>query len=250
MRDGHCHFDRASLTAALDGSLRRLQTDYLDLYQLHWPDRNVNYFGMRDYPWRDDAPGSVEIAETLEVLQSFVTAGKVRAIGLSNETPWGLSRFLTLAEQQGLPRVVSIQNAYSLLNRSFEVALAEFSHREQVGLLAYSPLAFGRLSGKYEDGARPDGARLTMFERFARYNSPQSVAAATEYVALARRQGLSPAQMALAFVNSRPFVTSNIIGATSLAQLNENLDSAALTLDAATLEMIETIHRCIPTPAP
>ncbi|MCQ4142949.1 NADP(H)-dependent aldo-keto reductase [Vogesella sp. AC12] len=250
IRDGKVHFDRANLTQALHDSLRRLQTDHVDLYQLHWPDRSTNYFGQLGYPWQDDAPGSVAIEETLRVLQDFVAAGKVRAIGVSNETPWGLAQFLALAERHDLPRVASIQNPYSLLNRSYEVGLAEFSHREQVGLLAYSPLAFGVLSGKYLDGAQPQGARLTLFDRFTRYTNPQAEAATARYVALARERGLSPAQLALAYVNSRPFVTSNIIGATTLAQLEENIASAELTLDAATLAAIDAIHQAIPNPAP
>jgi len=192
----------------------------------------------------------VAIEETLRVLQDFVAAGKVRAIGLSNETPWGVAQLLALAERYDLPRVASIQNPYSLLNRSFEVGLAEFSHREQVGLLAYSPLAFGVLSGKYLHGQRPDGARLTLFDRFTRYTNPQAEAATERYVALAEARGLSPAQMALAFVNSRPFVTSNIIGATTLPQLQENLASLSLTLDADTLAAIDAIHHGQPNPAP
>ncbi|WP_174875667.1 NADP(H)-dependent aldo-keto reductase [Vogesella oryzae] len=250
IRDGKVHFDRANLTQALDDSLRRLQTDYVDLYQLHWPDRSVNIFGQALYPWQDDPAGSVPIEETLRVLQDFVAAGKVRAIGVSNETPWGLAQFLALAERHDLPRVHSIQNAYSLLNRSFESGLSEFSHREQVGLLAYSPLAFGVLSGKYLGGVQPQGARLTLFDRFTRYTNPQAAAATERYVALARERGLSPAQMALAWVNSRPFVTSNIIGATTLAQLEENIASANVTLDADTLAAIEAIQRAIPNPAP
>jgi aryl-alcohol dehydrogenase-like predicted oxidoreductase len=250
IRNGHPHFDRKNLEQALNDSLERLQTDYLDLYQLHWPDRNANYFGQLGYPWQGDAEGSAPIEETLAVLKDFVDAGKVRTIGLSNETPWGVAQFLHKAEQLGLPRVVSIQNPYSLLNRIYEIALAEFTHREGVGLLAYSPLAFGVLSGKYMNGARPSGARLTMFDRFTRYNNPQVDHATAEYVALARRHGLSPAQMALAFVNTRPFVTSNIIGATTLAQLEENLASIHVQLDAAVLAEIEAIHMRIPNPAP
>ncbi|WP_028534133.1 NADP(H)-dependent aldo-keto reductase [Paludibacterium yongneupense] len=250
IRDGQPHFDRKNLTSALDDSLRRLRTDYVDLYQLHWPDRNANYFGQLGYAWSDDAPGSTPIEETLRVLQDFVAAGKVRTIGLSNETPWGVARFLNAAATLGLPRAVSIQNPYSLLNRIYEIALAEFSHREGVGLLAYSPLAFGTLSGKYLDDARPSGARLTLFDRFTRYSNPQVATACRDYVALAREHGMSPAQMALAYVNSRPFVTSNIIGATSIAQLEENLGSLQLRLDDTVLATIEAIHQRQPNPAP
>ncbi|MCW3479343.1 NADP(H)-dependent aldo-keto reductase [Neisseriaceae bacterium JH1-16] len=250
IRGGRNHFDKASLAEALDGSLQRLGTDYVDLYQLHWPDRRTNFFGQLGYRWDDAPDDSVPIVETLAALKDFIDAGKIRYIGLSNETPWGLSRFLAAAERLGLPRVVSIQNPYSLLNRSFEVGLAEFSQREQVGLLAYSPLGMGVLSGKYLNGARPDGARLTLFDRFIRYSNPQAQAATAEYVALAQHHGLSPVQLALAYVNSRPFVTANIVGATSVAQLQENLDSIQLTLSDEILAQIEAIHARWPNPAP
>ena len=249
IRGGHNHFDRANLLAAVEGSLRRLRTDYLDLYQLHWPDRRSNFFGQLGYQHDADASGT-PIEDPLEVLAELVQSGKVRHTGLSNETRWGVQRFLHLAETRGWPRVVSIQNPYNLLNRSFEVGLAEIAIREQVGLLAYSPLAFGVLSGKYENGARPANARLSLFERFQRYNNPQARRAASAYVALAREHGVDPAQLALAFVTSRPFVTSNIIGATSLAQLDSNLASLALTPSAELLAGIERIHTEQPNPAP
>jgi aryl-alcohol dehydrogenase-like predicted oxidoreductase len=193
---------------------------------------------------------TVPIEETLTVLSEFVKAGKIRTIGLSNETAWGVAQFLRAAEQHGLERIVTIQNPYNLLNRSFEVNLAEFAHREQVGLLAYSPLAFGMLSGKYLDGARPAGGRLTLFERFVRYTNPQAENATAQYVALARQHGLDPAQMALAYVNSRRFLTSNIIGATTLEQLRSNIDSAQVQLSDEVLAGIEAIHRKQPNPAP
>ncbi|HTH61801.1 MAG TPA: NADP(H)-dependent aldo-keto reductase [Paraburkholderia sp.] len=242
-------FDRKNLTEALDGSLARLQTDYVDLYQLHWPDRSTMTFGRNMYPWVDDAY-TVPIEETLDVLAGFVKAGKVRHIGVSNETPWGVAQFLRAAEKLGLPRIVSIQNPYSLLNRTFESGLSEFSHHEGIGLLAYSPLAFGWLSGKYEGGARPEGARITKFERFARYSKPQSVAATSRYVALAKEHGLTPVQFALAFVNSRPFLTSNLIGATSMAQLKENIGSIDMKLSADVLAQIDALHELQPNPAP
>lgn len=242
-------FDRKNLTEALDGSLKRLQTDYVDLYQLHWPDRSTMTFGRHAYPWIDDAY-TVPIEETLAVLADFVKAGKVRHIGVSNETPWGVAQFLRAAEKLGLPRIVSIQNPYSLLNRTFESGLSEFSHHDGVGLLAYSPLAFGWLSGKYEGGARPEGARITKFERFQRYSKPQAVAATSRYVALARELGLSPAQFALAFVNSRPFVTSNLIGATSMAQLKENIASVGVRLSPEVLAQVDALHEAQPNPAP
>lgn len=242
-------FDRANLQEAVDGSLKRLQTDYIDLYQLHWPDRSTMTFGRSNYPWVDDAY-SVPIEETLTALAELVKTGKIRHIGVSNETPWGVSKFLAAAEKLNLPKIVSIQNPYSLVNRTFEAGLSEFTHRDGVGLLAYSPLAFGWLSGKYENGARPAGARITLFERFARYSKPHSVAAISAYVALAKQHGLSPAKMALAFINGRNFTTSNLIGATSLEQLKENIDSADLTLTDDILTQIDAIHEKQPNPAP
>ncbi|WP_322007849.1 NADP(H)-dependent aldo-keto reductase [Paraburkholderia tropica] len=242
-------FDRKNLTEALDGSLKRLQTDYVDLYQLHWPDRSTMTFGRSNYPWIDDAY-TVPIEETLAVLADFVKAGKVRHIGVSNETPWGVAQFLRAAEKHGLPRIVSIQNPYSLVNRTFELGLSEFTHHEGIGLLAYSPLAFGWLSGKYEGGVRPEGARITKFERFQRYSKPQAIAATSRYVGLAKEHGLSPAQFALSFVNSRPFVTSNLIGATSMAQLKENIASVDVKLSADVLARIDALHELQPNPAP
>ncbi|RKT43799.1 NADP(H)-dependent aldo-keto reductase [Thiocapsa rosea] len=249
VRGGKARLDRTNIVTALDGSLKRLQTDWIDLYQLHWPDRETNYFGKLGYSPEEDAH-SVPLLETLEVLADLVQAGKIRQIGVSNETPWGLMRFLALAQEHVLPRMVSIQNPYSLLNRTFEVGLAEVAIREDCGLLAYSPLGFGVLSGKYLDGARPAGARVTLFERFSRYSNPEAERATAEYVALARRHGLDPAQMALAWVTSRPFVTSNIIGATTPEQLETNLASADLTLPDEVIAQIEAIHTRQPNPAP
>ncbi|QLF94844.1 NADP(H)-dependent aldo-keto reductase [Pseudomonas sp. ABC1] len=249
IRDGNPRLDRANITAALDASLQRLNTDYLDLYQLHWPDRKTNFFGELGFKYDPD-DRFVAIEDTLEVLDDLVKAGKIRHIGLSNETPWGVQRFLQLAESRGWPRVVSIQNPYNLLNRSFEVGLAEIALREQVGLLAYSPLAFGVLSGKYLDGARPANGRLTLFERFQRYSNPQVERIVPRYVELARQHAIDPAQLALAFVTSRPFVTSNIIGATSLEQLSSNLASIDVTLDEALLAELEALHQSQPNPAP
>ncbi|MDX1655327.1 MAG: NADP(H)-dependent aldo-keto reductase, partial [Candidatus Competibacteraceae bacterium] len=222
VREGTVCLDRRNITQAVEASLKRLQTDYIDLYQVHWPDRQTNFFGRLGYVHREQ--DFVPIAETLEVLGDLVKAGKVRHIGLSNETPWGVMEYLRIAEDQGLPRVVTIQNPYSLLNRTFEVGLAEIAHREGVELLAYSPLAFGVLSGKYLEG-NPPGARLTLFDRFTRYSNPQALAATRAYVALARDHGLDPARMALAYVNSRSFLTANIIGATTMEQLEADIDS-------------------------
>ncbi|WP_423821558.1 NADP(H)-dependent aldo-keto reductase [Salinisphaera sp. SPP-AMP-43] len=234
---------------AIDASLTRLQTDHIDLYQLHWPDRATNTFGKRGYV-HDPDDNPVPIEDTLGELARLVDEGKIGHVGLSNETPWGLMQFLRAAERESLPRVASIQNPYSLLNRTFEIGLAECAIREQVGLLAYSPLAFGVLSGKYLDGARPEGARLTRWERFARYNGDRAEEAAAAYVDIARRHGLDPAQMALAYVTSREFVTSNIIGATTMNQLASNIDSFELTLSAEVLEEIEAVHNDMPNPAP
>ncbi len=252
IREGRSHHDAKNLRAALLGSLDRLQTDYLDLYQLHWPDRSTNFFGLRDYPWVEDEE-SVAIEETLAALADLVKEGLIRHIGVSNETPWGVGQFLKAAERLGLPRIVSIQNPYSLLNRLYEVGLAEYSHREGVGLLAYSPIAFGVLSGKYLDGAQPVGARLSEgspYGRFARYASAEAQRAVRAYVELARSRDLSPAQLALAFVASRPFVTSALSGATSLTQLQENLGSLALPLDDELLAALGAIHARLPNPAP
>ena len=248
IRDGNLKHNRQHIVAALEGSLERLQTDYIDLYQLHWPDRETNFFGKLGYVHNDKTFTPLE--ETLEVLNEQVQAGKIRHIGLSNETPWGTMRFLQLAEERGWPRAVTIQNPYNLLNRSFEVGLAEIAIREQCGLLAYSPLAFGMLTGKYANGARPEHARLTLFSRFTRYNNPETMRATEQYVQLAKQHGLDPAQMALAYVTSRPFVTSNIIGATSLEQLQSNLDSTNLTLSEEVVAGIEAIHKIQPNPAP
>lgn len=240
---------RDHIRRALDDSLRRLQTDYVDLYQVHWPDRNTNYFGRLGYvPGADDH--AVPIEETLGALADAVAAGKVRHVGVSNESPWGVAQYLRLAEARQWPRIASIQNPYSLLNRSFEVGLAEFAHREQVGLLAYSPLGFGVLSGKYLGGVRPAGARLTLFSRFQRYTSPQAEAATRAYVELARAHGLDPAQMALAYVAARPFVTSVLIGATTMSQLAPDIAAGALALPDAVIRGIDAIHRDHPFPSP
>ncbi|MGM0564723.1 MAG: NADP(H)-dependent aldo-keto reductase [Pseudomonadota bacterium] len=236
------------LERAVEDSLKRLQTDYIDLYQLHWPDRNTNFFGKLGY--KPSEADETPLEESLKALKSLVEAGKIRHIGLSNETPWGLARCLHLAEQLDLPRVVSVQNPYNLVNRSYEVGLAEFAHRDQVGLLAYSPLGFGALSGKYLDGQRPEGARMTRWTRFARYFTESGIEATRAYVELAREHGLSPTQMALAFVNSRPFTTSNLIGATTMEQLESNIDSVDLNLSEEVLEGIEAIHKRWSNPCP
>jgi aryl-alcohol dehydrogenase-like predicted oxidoreductase len=244
-------FKRDSLIEAVNGSLERLKTDYIDLYQLHWPERTTNYFGQRGYKhdisdfWQDN------IHQVLETLRDLIREGKIRYVGLSNETPWGTMRFLEESKvHKSLPRMITIQNPYSLLNRTFEVGLSEISIREKIGLLAYSPLGFGVLSGKYLGGKKPENARITLFPAYGRYNNEQAVKATQKYFDLARDHGLSLTQMALSFVTSRPFLTSNIIGATSMEQLKENIDSADLKLSEEVLKGIEAIHGEIPDPAP
>ena len=249
LRGGDNRLDRRNIMEAIDGSLQRLQTDYVDLYQVHWPGRATNFFGRLGYE-HTDQPDLSPIEETLEVLGDLVRAGKVRYIGVSNETPWGLHRFLQLAEQRGLPRPVSVQNPYSLLNRSFEVGLAEMAIREEVGLLAYSPLGFGVLTGKFLDGARPPEARVVKWTRFARYNGERAERATAAYVAIAREHGLDPAQMALAFVNRRRFVTSTLIGATTMEQLEANLASIDERLSEEVIRAIEATHLAYPNPCP
>ena len=241
VREGKTRFNRYHLETAVHDSLKRLKTDYIDLYQLHWPERNMNRFGQLGYvhqPETDPTP----IEETLTVLGDLVKQGKIRAIGLSNESAWGVMTFLQKAKELNLPRVASIQNAYSLLARQYEINLAEVSMRENCGLLAYSPLGFGVLTGKYLKGARPAGARNTLFDRYKRYLTPKAEAATEKYVLLAKKHGLTPVQLALAFVNSREFVTSNLIAATNLDQLKENMSSIDITLNSDILAGIETIH--------
>ncbi|BCL71062.1 aldo/keto reductase [Vibrio nigripulchritudo] len=241
--------DWRNIHQAVDDSLRRLKTDYIDLYQIHWPERQTNCFGQLNYPYPEEQHDT-PILETLEALADIVKQGKVRYIGLSNETPWGVMSYLRLAEKHGLPRAVSIQNPYNLLNRTFEVGLSEIAHHEGVELLAYSPLAFGVLSGKYLNDTRPDGARCTLFERFVRYFTPNGIKATEAYVNLAREHGLDPAQMALAFVNQRPFVASNIIGATTMDQLKSNIDSLDVNLSEELLNSLQEIGVQYSNPCP
>ncbi|MEE8388592.1 MAG: NADP(H)-dependent aldo-keto reductase [Acidiferrobacterales bacterium] len=249
IRGGTARLNKQDIETAVNDSLRRLQTDYIDLYQLHWPERNTNFFGKLGYV-HDKTENPVAIEETLRALADIVASGKVRHIGLSNETPWGIMQFLQLAQQVDLPRVVSVQNPYSLLNRSFEVGNAEIAHREQVGLLAYSPLGFGVLSGKYLNNAKPEGARLTLFTGYKRYTRSVATRATAAYIALAGEAGINPAQMALAYVHSRPFLTSTLIGATSLEQLKSDIESINIKLPGDVTERIEEIHRQYPNPAP
>lgn len=249
-RGGNNRLDRRNIDQAIDDSLRRLRTDYVDLYQLHWPDRPVPSFGARGLTQIADVPEVVPIEETLDALAGLVKAGKVRHIGVSNETSWGVSEYLRLARDKGLPRIASIQNAYNLLNRTFEIGLSEFALRDAVGLLAYSPLAGGNLTGKYLGGVVPPGSRRDVAEQFVRYDLPGQAVASPRYVAIAHAHGLDPAQMALAYVNSRAFVTANIIGATSMDQLKTDIASIDIVLPPEVLAAIEAVHREVPDPCP
>lgn len=252
IRDGKTKFVASEIESALDQSLTRLQTDYIDLYQLHWPQRPTNFFGKLGYgnteAMSDQTVTSLE--ETLIALSNEIKKGRIRYIGLSNETPWGTLKFLHLAEKLGLEKFVSVQNPYSLLNRTYEIGMSEIAHYEGIGLLAYSPLAFGYLTGKFRNGARPANARVTLFSRFSRYSNPESEWATEQYAQLAEKHGLTLTQLALAFIKQQFFVTSTIIGATNLDQLKENIDAFDVNLSEEVLKGIEDIHRQQPNPAP
>jgi len=243
-------FSSEATNEAVDLELKRLQTDYIDLYQLHWPERQTNTFGMRDYTHNPSDIWKDNFNEILHSLDQVIKAGKVRHIGLSNEKAWGMMRYLEESKTHDLPRMITIQNAYSLLNRVFEGDAAEISMRENIGLLAYSPMAFGVLSGKYIKNIAGDNARLKLFPRFARYSSEQSTEATNRYLQIAEEHNMSLAQMSLAFVTQQPFITSNIIGATNLEQLKENIDSINIALSEGILEQINAVHAIIPNPAP
>jgi aryl-alcohol dehydrogenase-like predicted oxidoreductase len=242
-------FSKDRIMEAIDGSFKRLQTDYIDVYQMHWPERKTNYFGtlgyhIHDSEWQDN------FEEAVATMDDLVKMGKIRHWGLSNETPWGVMRTCSIADKQKFPRPVSIQNPYNLLNRSFEVGLSEISIRENISLLAYSPMAFGLLSGKFHKGLDKPQDRINQFKNLARYNGAKSHEATSRYISIAENAGLTPAQLALAFVNDRSFVCSNIIGATDMAQLKENIDTVHIALSQDVLAEIEKVHMEISNPAP
>ena len=249
-RGSETRLDRDNILQSVEASLKRLKTDYIDLLQLHWPDRKSNFFGNLDYKHSEE-DDFIPLELQLEALAELVKSGKVRYIGLSNETPWGVAKFLELSKTNNLPRIVSVQNPYSLLNRSFEIGLSEIAIRENCGLLAYSPLAFGVLSGKYLGGKKPKGARLTLFgDQFTRYTKERSIQATEEYERIAKKYNLDFAQMSLAFINRQPFLTSNIIGATTMEQLKSNIGSLGISLSEDIISDIETVHSSNPNPSP
>ena len=246
---GGPRFSAQSLQGAVEGSLKRLQTDVIDLYQLHWPERTTNYFGRLGYKHQEGEDG-IAISDTVAALKDLVDAGKIRHWGLSNETPWGTMTFLREAEKIGLAPPASIQNPYSLLNRSFEVGLAEIAHREHVGLLAYSPLAQGYLTGKYRGGALPEGSRKKLFNRLQRYETPKAEAAINSYLDLADEIGADPAQLAIRFCDTRPFMGSTIIGATSMDQLKTCIDAFAMAWSEEIEDRVNALHLAQPSPCP
>jgi len=250
IRDGGLQYTEKNIKKAIDDSLKRLKTDFIDLYQLHWPERNTNYFGRLGYEHTEEKKCN-DFKSILEILKKFINQGKIRYIGLSNETAWGLSKFLEISKIFELPKMMSVQNPYNLLNRTYEIGLAEISIREKSGLLAYSPLAFGFLSGKYRNNNLPEGSRMKLFEDFfPRYKSNSATKAIEDYYKIAKKYNLSLAQMSLAFINSRSFVTSNIIGATTMEQLKENVGSLNIKIDKEIIQEINSIHKNNPNPAP
>lgn len=243
-------FSKAVIEEAVDNSLKRMQTNHIELYQLHWPDRFTNCFGKLNYKYNPNDPWEDNIREILETFDKLIKAGKIGYVGLSNETPWGLMRYLEEHKNHGLPKIITVQNPFNLLNRTYEIGLAEMSMRENVGCFPYSPLAWGYLTGKYIGGKKPKGARITEFERMKRFTNSQSIIATEKYAEVAKKHGLSFAQMSIAFVTDQPFVTSNIIGATSIEQLKENIESIDVHLSDECYADIEEVNRLHPNPAP
>ena len=250
IRDGRNSFDEKTIGEAIDGSLKRLKTDYIDLYQLHWPERSTNYFGQRDYTIDSNEGKWNSFESILEALEKFIKKGKIRFIGMSNETPYGFSKYIELSKNRNLPRMMSVQNPYNLVNRTYEVGMAEISIREKCGLLVYYPLATGALSGKYRNGKMPKNSRQALFKGWERHLNPLAMKAYEEYYKLAKEHDMTMVQLAQAFVNTRPFVTSNIIGATNMTQLKENIDSVKIELTKEILDKINNIHNNNPNPSP
>ena len=250
IRGGGNNFTEVKMQSAIDDSLKRLQTDYIDLYQLHWPERSTNCFGRREFVFREDEREWNDFLSILQALEKFIKSGKIRYIGVSNETPYGLSKYLELSSKKNLPRMMSVQNPYSLVNRTYEIGMSEISIREKCGLLVYYPLAAGALSGKYRNGKMPKNSRLALFKGWERMINPLAMKAYDEYHNLAKESNLSMVQLAQAFVNSRPFVTSNIIGATTMEQLKENINSIEIELSDEIMEKINLIHNNNPNPSP
>ena len=250
IRGGGNNFDEKTIGKAIDGSLRRLKTDYIDLYQLHWPERSTNYFGQRDYTIDSDEGDWNSFENVLGALEKFIKSGKIRYIGMSNETPYGLSRYIELSKSKKLPRMMSVQNPYNLVNRTYEIGMSEISIREKCGLLVYYPLATGALSGKYRNGKMPKNSRQALFKGWERHLNPLAMKAYEEYYKLAKENNMTMAQLAQASVNTRPFVTSNIIGATTMDQLKENIDSVNIELTDEIIDKINIIHNNNPNPSP
>ena len=250
IRGGGCSYDKKSMSEALEKSLKRMQTDYIDLYQLHWPERNTNFFGKQGYEHDSNEKNWIAFEEILENLKKFVDAGKVRYVGLSNETAWGLAKCLELSKLKNLPKMMAVQNPYNLLNRTYEVGLAEISVREQSGLLAYSPLAFGYLTGKYRNNNMPKGSRIDLFKDFTRYNNENSIKAIEEYYKISQKFNLDFAQMSIKFCEIQPFVTSVIIGATTMQQLKTNVESVNVNLNNEIINEINEVQKIYPNPCP